>query len=203
MTITETGGSGPATKIAKVTSEIFAPWVVLVLLSVSVPWRATNYRIFPTLLWGLDIALFCAVIPMAFIVRGARRGDWDGHHVRNREGRAKPLIVAFASTAAGLALMVFGHAPRALLLMGIAMLISLVVTFVITFWWKVSLHAAVSAGGVATLTAVYSSSWWLLLLLVVAVIGWARVTLRDHTTAQVVTGALLGFLLTSVVFLWA
>ena len=191
------------TKIAKVTSEIFAPWVVLVLLSISVPWRATNHDVLSTVLWGLDIVVFCAVIPMAFIVRGARRGDWDGHHVRNREARAKPLVVAFGSTAVGLALMLIGHAPRALVFMAIAMLVSLVVSFVITFWWKISFHAAVSAGGVATLVEVYKSLWLLALLLVVALIAWSRVVLRDHTAGQVAAGAILGFGLTVLVFLGA
>jgi len=192
----------PMTRTAKVTSEIFAPWVVLVLLSLSVPWQATGHSIGFTLLWGFVIALFCAAIPMAFIVRGARRGEWDSHHVRNREGRVKPLIVCFVSTAAGLTIMLLGKAPHDLVFMAIAMLASLVVTFAITFWWKISLHAAVSAGGVATLAEVYGP-WMLLLMLLVAVICWSRVVLRDHTTGQVTSGVILGFLITVLVFLGA
>ncbi|RSN38591.1 hypothetical protein DMC64_41730 [Amycolatopsis sp. WAC 04197] len=189
----------PAYKIAKVVGEILAPWVVLVLLSLAVPWKATGYSIGYTLLWGFVIAFFCAAVPMAFIVRGARKGDWDGHHVRNREGRVKPLIVCFASTAVGLAIMLTFNAPTDLVYMAIAMLVSLVVTFAITNWWKISLHAAVSGGGVATLAVVYGPVA-LLLLLVVALICWSRVVTGDHTTGQVTAGTALGFGITILTF---
>lgn len=188
-----------ARKTAKVIGELLAPWVVLVLLSLAVPWRATGYRVGFTLLWGFVIAFFCAAVPMAFIVRGAKKGDWDGHHVRNREGRVKPLIVCFASTAVGLAIMLLGNAPRDLVYMGIAMLVSLVITFAITFYWKVSLHAAVSGGGVATLAVVYGPVA-LLLLLVVALICWSRVVTGDHTAGQVAVGTALGFGVTVLTF---
>ncbi|WP_372672684.1 phosphatase PAP2 family protein [Amycolatopsis kentuckyensis] len=188
-----------AEKAGKVVGEILAPWVVLVLLSLAVPWRATGYSVGFTLLWGFVIAFFCAAVPMAFIVRGAKKGAWDGHHVRNREGRVKPLIVCFASTAVGLAIMLFGHAPTDLVYMAVAMLVSLVVTFVITFRWKISLHAAVSGGGVATLAVVYGPVA-LALLLVVALICWARVVTGDHTPAQVAAGTALGFGITILTF---
>jgi hypothetical protein len=184
---------------AKVIGEVLAPWVVLVLLSLAVPWRATGYSVGFTLLWGFVIAFFCAAVPMAFIVRGAKKGDWDGHHVRNREGRVKPLIVCFASTAVGLTIMLLGNAPRDLVYMAIAMLVSLVITFAITFSWKVSLHAAVSGGGVATLAVVYGPIA-LLLLLVVALICWSRVVTGDHTAGQVTGGAALGFGVTILTF---
>ncbi len=199
MTTETTEHQTLARKTAKVVGEILAPWVVLVLLSLAVPWRATDYRVGFTLLWGFVIAFFCAAVPMAFIVRGAKKGDWDGHHVRNREGRAKPLIVCFASTAVGLTIMLFGHAPTDLVYMAVAMLVSLVITFAITSYWKISLHAAVSGGGVATLAVVYGPAA-LVLLLVVALICWSRVVTADHTAGQVTAGTALGFGVTVLTF---
>ncbi|WP_183068392.1 hypothetical protein [Streptomyces sp. gCLA4] len=51
-----------------------------------------------------------------------------------------------------------------------------------------SVHAGVSAGGVAVL-AMTHGPWVLLACPVVAVVGWSRVVLRDHTLAQVLAGA--------------
>jgi hypothetical protein len=37
--------------------------------------------------WGLVVALCSSILPMVFIVHGARQGRWDGHHLRDRERR--------------------------------------------------------------------------------------------------------------------
>jgi membrane-associated phospholipid phosphatase len=191
---------GAAYKAGRVVGEILAPWVVLILLAVSFPWRVTGYHVGETLLWGFVTIFFCSFVPMVFIVRGAKKGAWDGHHVRNREGRVKPLLVCFASTAVGMVIMLLGHAPHQMVYMAVSMLISLVITFVITFWWKISLHAMVSGGAVAMLAAVYGP-WALLLLLVVALICWSRVVTGDHTAGQVTAGTALGFGVSLLVFL--
>jgi membrane-associated phospholipid phosphatase len=39
-----------------------------------------------------------------------------------------------------------------------------------------------------------------LLATVVAAVGWSRVRLKDHTTPQVVTGTVIGALVSGVVF---
>ncbi|XVV15204.1 phosphatase PAP2 family protein [Actinoplanes sp. CA-131856] len=65
--------------------------------------------------------------------------------------------------------------------------------------WGISLHALVAAGAVGALTVIYGpavSPAWLL----VAAVGWARVRLKEHTTAQVLAGALVGAAATGVLF---
>ncbi|MCV2463453.1 hypothetical protein OEB94_29715 [Streptomyces sp. ICN988] len=43
--------------------------------------------------------------------------------------------------------------------------------------------------------------WWAaLLFLGVAAVGWSRVSLRDHVTAQVIAGTILGGTAAAVVF---
>ena len=63
--------------------------------------------------------------PLTLLVRGARLGRWDGHHVRNREGRLVPLALCLGSTAVGLAILLFGHAPRDVIALDVAMLVTL------------------------------------------------------------------------------
>ncbi|MFV5992718.1 phosphatase PAP2 family protein [Streptomyces sp. NPDC056231] len=53
----------------------------------------------------------------------------------------------------------------------------------------------------AALPTSTSPVWWAaLLFLGVAAVGWSRVSLRDHTTAQVIVGAVLGGTAAAVVF---
>lgn len=181
-------------------TEALSPAVVVILLPMSVAWTATGHDTVATLLWTLVVATFYSVLPMIFIIRGARAGRWDGHHVRDREHRLVPLLMCLLSALAGLAILLVGHAPRDVLGLSWAMIVTLLVCTVITNWWKVSLHATVAGGAVAMLVLLYGP-WLLLLVGLVALICWSRVKLTDHTVTQVVVGALLGPVIGGAVFL--
>jgi hypothetical protein len=190
-------------RLARVITEVLAPWAVIVLLSTAVALRAGDFHLWPALLWALVVAVFSAGVPMHFITRGARAGKYDTHHVNNREGRSLVLVICFGSTAVGLAILLLGSAPRATVAMTLVMLAVLFVTGLITVVgkWKISMHAAVSAGGVAMLAFLYGPLALSLLLLVVMVC-WSRVVLGDHTTGQVSVGAATGILVSSALFAW-
>ncbi|GLZ40250.1 hypothetical protein [Actinokineospora sp. NBRC 105648] len=190
----------PATRLAKVATEVFSPAVVVLILPLAVAWVATGHDPAATVLWGLVVAVFSSVLPMAFIIRGARAGRWDGHHVRDREHRFLPLLVGLASTAVGITIQVLADAPRDVLALSLSMFATLVVCIAITTAWKISLHAAVAGGAVAMTTLLYGQ-WALLLLAPLALVCWSRVVLTDHTAAQVVVGVLVGPLVGGAVFL--
>jgi membrane-associated phospholipid phosphatase len=69
----------------------------------------------------------------------------------------------------------------------------------INHFWKSSIHAGVAAATTVVLTMVFGP---LLLLTsaITAAVGWSRVHLRDHTTAQVLVGAAIGASVAGVVF---
>lgn len=185
--------------VAEIVTEVCSPAVVVILLPLAVAWHATGYRPGPTVLWGLVVALFASILPMAFIIRGARQGRWDGHHVRNREGRLIPLLLCLVSTVIGLLILLFGRAPRDVVALNMAMLVTLLVCTVITQWWKISLHSAVAGGAAATMVLIYGPLA-LVGVPVVALIAWSRVAVRDHTAAQAVAGTLIGPIVGGVVF---
>jgi hypothetical protein len=185
--------------VAATITEVCSPAVVVVALPLAVAWHATGHRIGATLLWGLVVALLSSVLPMAFIVRGARRGRWDGHHVRDREGRLIPLLLCLVTTVAGLLILVLGRAPRDVVALDAAMLATLIVCIVITQWWKISLHSAVAGGAAATMVLIYGPLC-LVLVPIVALVAWSRVELRDHTVAQAIVGAFTGPVVGGVVF---
>lgn len=187
-------------RLARVVTEVLSPAVIVVALPLAVAWHATGHDVLPTFGWGLLVALFYSVIPMVIMVRGARRGRWDGHWVRERERRMVPFLLCLVSTVAGLVIMLAGGAPQAVLALAWSMIATLLVVLAITRWWKVSVHATVAGGAVATVVLLYGP-WYLLLVLGVALVAWSRVVVEDHTVAQVVVGALLGPVVGGAVFL--
>jgi membrane-associated phospholipid phosphatase len=101
------------------------------------------------------------------------------------------MAIALACVVVDLLVLGWLDAPRALFALVVSMVAGLAVALAITWYWKISIHAAAAAGTVASL-AILVSAWWLLLAPLVALTGWARVALRNHTPAQVVVGAIVG-----------
>jgi membrane-associated phospholipid phosphatase len=141
--------------------------------------------------WGLLAAFFAAVLPTLFISYGVRHGRWDDRNVGARRPRLIVLAFITTSVAAGLILLAVLGAPGMLTGYLAFMLASVAVLAAITTVWKISIHCAVASGSVAILALTYG----LLVLpgyLLVALLGWSRVAVKDHTTAQVVAGSVLG-----------
>ncbi|KGI81253.1 hypothetical protein IL38_12220 [Actinopolyspora erythraea] len=180
------------TACAHLLTEMFAPWVLVLLLPLLVARQATE-TLLATLSWGLLVALTSSLLPMGVIVWGARTGRWDGHHVRDRAGRLVPFLVLLGSSALGHGLLVALGSPWMLIALDITMVLTLLVTGTVTVWWKISMHTAVAAGSVVILAVTYGAGWWAAAPLVAA-IGWSRVAVNDHTRAQVTVGTIAGAL---------
>jgi hypothetical protein len=141
--------------------------------------------------WGLVIGLFAAIFPVMFVRYGIRRWQWSGRHVGRRNERLAALMFVIASDGAGASVLMAAHAPPAMTGCLTGMLATSIVITAITTAWKISVHCAVASAAVAMLALAYGP---LVLAgyVLVAAVAWSRVALRDHTTAQVVAGIILG-----------
>lgn len=149
--------------------------------------------------WGLLGCLFAAVLPLAFIRRGIRRGRWTDRHAGQRHQRIIVLAFVIASVTTGILLLWAFGAPRAMIALIAAMLATVAALLAVTPAWKISVHTAVSSGSVAMLSMTYGP-WALLTYPLVAAVGWSRVELKDHTLAQVLAGAAVGAAVAAAAF---
>ena len=141
-------------RLARGVTETLAPANLVIGLLILVAWHSassTTARVG----WGLGAALFAGVLPPAYLLRGARQGRWEDHHVGEREKRPKVILAILGSVLVGVVLMVVLGAPRELLALMGAMAAGLVVTLAITLVWKVSMHAAVASGTAIILVLVF------------------------------------------------
>lgn len=183
---------------ARGVSEAFSPLLVDALLLFAIalhraPTLATGLE------WGAIAITFVTLIPLGIIAAGIRRNRLSDHHVRVREQRPVLIVLALLSIIVGLAILVALHASRELLALLATMLVGLVVTLLVTLFWKVSLHTSTFAGAVTILVLAFSPYFALLYPLVI-VIGWARVVIGDHSPRQVGIGAVLGIVIAAIVF---
>lgn len=176
-------------KAAQVVSVIGHPFVLLPLTAViatlqnASPWRAFTIG---------SITVLATVFPLLFIIRRrVKAGKWSDHDVSERSERGNFYVIVIPVLALSYVLFRFLDFPRPLLLGMIISLVLLVAAMIINRRSKISLHLIFAFYCAVSLIAV---GFWIgagFILLAVAV-GFSRVILRRHTTAQVVSGALLG-----------
>lgn len=184
---------GPSTvqmRVAHVLTEVLAPVVLIFALLIVVAVASTG-SLLRGLLLGLVAAFFAGGLPYAILVLGIRRGRLGDRHLRKREERPLMMVIGLVSVVVGLLVVSWLDAPRELYALVGAMVAGVAVALAVSLFWKISIHVACVAGSVAVLAIVLGPPY-LVLAVVVLAVAWARVTVRDHTVAQVVAGALLG-----------
>lgn len=185
-----------STRIAKAITELFAPWVLILVL-----FLALGAQTGPTgLAWGLLAAAFPSLAPMAVILRGVLTGRYTDHHLTTRAQRLTPLLLTGLLVITGIAVLHLLDAPVILLAAETAMLSALLAFTPITAFWKISFHTGVAAAAVTLLTLAYGPALASLSPLI-ALIAWSRLHLTHHTLAQVLVGAPIGALATALPFL--
>jgi membrane-associated phospholipid phosphatase len=187
-------------RAARLLTEILSPAVLVAVVLFAVAWASAESAM-SALVMGVIAAAAASFLPIAYILHGVRRGAWTDRHVGVRDQRTLPMLVCLGSTASGTLALAAAGAPRDLLALIASMAAALVVATPITLLarWKISIHSLVAAGTAVTFTVVFG---WALLFTwpLAAAVGWSRVRLGDHTTTQVLAGALVGACATGLLY---
>jgi hypothetical protein len=164
---------------------------------------------------GLAV-VFLSLVPLLYVGWMRLRGRIESLEIRDRSKRTGPFLVVLGAGMVAFAV-AWGMEIQGRRLIAALVgchVLNTSLLFLITTWWKISVHCASVAGAVATLTFAHhhvpgtvldaSLAGGLLLgggaVLVLAIL-WARVRSRAHTLGQAVAGTGLG--LAPYVELWA
>lgn len=175
-------------------SVVVSPYLVTAVTTVLVTFAYTRPGVF-----GLIQTFICvtcsAGVPLLFTLWRVRTGAATDLHATLRRQRHPIFAVAIVSTAFATWLMWLTSAHALIVAMGISYCINGVALWLISAFWKISLHSSVLAGAIVLGVFAFgvSAVVWFFLLPPVA---WARVHRGRHTVAQVTVGALSGALLT-------
>jgi membrane-associated phospholipid phosphatase len=147
-----------------------------------------------------SLATVLSVLPvLAAVLYLVRRKKMDGVFESTRRQRVGVYLAATALGAVGYGLLAFLEAPQLLVATFATGLASIVVFSGINLVWKISLHTAFMAGAAAILVMVYgATAAWVVILL--PPLAWARMTLGQHTLAQVIAGALVAAVIVVLIF---
>jgi membrane-associated phospholipid phosphatase len=145
-------------------------------------------------LFGVLILSIGPFVPVAYTVR-TKRIDLD---ISDRNKRAPIYVISLVAYAVGV-LFFWVTENKIMFVLSVAYLCVGFALMLITFAWKISAHAAATAGMATALwlvLGVWMFSAYVLALLTI----WARVRLGAHTVLQAVAGAILSIVITALVF---
>lgn len=191
------GENTKRTRIARHVSNILAPATISLPFILLVAFYQAQNQL-SALIYACITFFFLSVGPLLYIIIGVRLGKLSDIDVSRRSQRAGPFIFGIVSVMIGWLVLTLTNGPRNLQTVMIITVCSGIIMMVITFWWKISMHAS-SLGGVATMLTVMYGAVMLPLFVLLVVVSWSRVALRRHTVPQVIAGSFAGIVLSLVI----
>ncbi|WP_226344224.1 hypothetical protein [Agilicoccus flavus] len=185
-------------------SAVLDPLVIVPFALLVVAVRATirdGAGILPGVGWAVVAIVFCAGAPEAALAWTVRRGRASDRTLVVREQRHAPLLVAIASVAVGVGVLLVAGAPGPVTAFVVAILAGVAVMTALTRVVKASFHVGVLAAVLVVLALDGVPALVCLALTpLVPALGWARVRAGRHTLGQVVLGAVVSALVVGGVF---
>lgn len=182
---------------AQFVSFLFNPLLLTLGLSYFVVFRQT-YDILYALKWQLFTLVFVIAAALLFVL-GKWRGIFSDYDVSKREERPKMFFILLTISVAYLLAASFFKGvffPISLIAFGVC--VAVVAFMIVNYRIKASGHVAVACAFVITITVLFGLSALLATLWIVPLITWSRVFLRRHTAHEVITGGLLGSVITLI-----
>lgn len=149
--------------------------------------------------------LFTILLPTLLIHAYRRYQGWSWFHLAHREKRMVPYLLSILSYFAWYFIMRWMHMPHFMSAIIVAALFVQIICAITNVWFKVSTHMAAIGGvtgGVIAFSFIFgfNPTWWLsFIILLSGFVGTARMMLRVHSLAQIITGYLLGAITTFLV----
>jgi len=182
----------------QVISIFLHPFVMVILTFGIVLFSSQPVSSWTWIYFGI-IIISTVLLPFIQVVWMKKKGKTASLDIPERERRSIPSIQGVLNYFLALVALWFFEAPKPILILMWVYLFNTLIAIIITYYWKVSVHGMAIGGPVACLGYLISPYiYWFLLLL--PLITYSRVSLKAHTPMQVITGFVLGFVLTLIQF---
>jgi membrane-associated phospholipid phosphatase len=185
-------------KLSRIITNVLNPFLLslLILILFSMESTSSTEEAIKWSLIGLALSVFPVFAVVFYLVS---KKKLDGIFINPREQRHRIYLLAILCAVIGYILLVVLDAPQLLVATFAAGLAAVIVFMAINLFWKISLHTAFITASVTVVIIVYGSmAAWTVLL--VPMVAWARIEMKRHTPAQVLTGAILACLIVTLIF---
>lgn len=149
--------------------------------------------------WAFLCFLFGTVVPYLYIWFLCKKKEINDMHISEKEDRIKPLVVACISYIMFFIILYVLEGPLFLKSIFAVIIVSTIILTIITYFWKICLHASGITFMVITFNILFGK-WMLLMIPLIPLIGWARVRIKKHTVGQVILGAGITAIITFLIY---
>lgn len=187
-----------AKKLADYISDILNPLVLGLVMLAVVSFQVTD-SFASAAFWFLMITGLNILPVLGFAMFLVRTGRMDALFSNRRHQRHRIYVIGLFFTVMNLLLLNWLEAPAAILAVLVVSVVTVVSFAAINLWWKISVHTSTVSAFVVIFLIFFG--WWAVPALgLIPAMGWARVTLAQHTLGQVIAGALLSAVIVLVIF---
>jgi len=135
------------------------------------------------------VLLLQVIIPLLYLIF-APKLNWAEKWDMEKKEERRPIFILVAALMLISSVVIFFFGNQVLLQLNIIILTLVLVLFVITYFWKISLHMSMNTAGVIVLNYLYHWHWWWFFV-TIPLIFWARLRLKKHTPAQLFAGLII------------
>ena len=134
-----------------------------------------------------------------FILIGITKGYFSDLDISHKSQR--PMLFSFAILLSSIYILClyFLNAPKVLFIAVFALFAGLLAIEVVNRFTKASIHVATVSALATSLSLIYGGVFFLSFL-IVPLVSWARIRTNNHTKQQTVIGAIIGIVITTIVY---
>ncbi len=185
-------------KLALLISVVLSPFVLapVFLYILCVKFSASNQDFIRYL--GITV-FFSTVVPLLNACIAVKLKLISDIHVADLKQRKEPFIVGLISMLMGTGTLYLVKAPMEFIYLGVVMTATGIIFFLVSLYWKISMHLAIMTGMITTLAIMVDVQYGSALFLLPALI-WARIHRKRHSFYQGLAGILLAFACIFILF---
>lgn len=185
---------------AQLVSFVFNPVSIATLVPFIVVYKYTNNSIY-ALKWFLFSLLFI-LSAVFFVLFGITKGYFSNFDITKKEERPMFFVVILFLTILFISSSIFlkGFSFPSTVA-GIGILYGIGIFLIVNNFVKASGHMGVATGFVVTLWLLYGINYLLGTIWILPLLAWSRLHLKRHTKIEVLTGIVLGTIITICTFL--
>jgi len=175
-----------ADRLARAVSLACAPPVMILPVAGLASWYGAPGE--SPLVGIITLVVTTALLPTLFVYAAYLAGLISSPDLPRRSERLQPALFTTLCAVVAYPLLRGVGAPPLFLSLDAALAVQMALLALVTFWWKISYHAAGAAGLAVVALALGDLSISGPLFALAGLVGWARVRLGRHTPRQVAAG---------------
>lgn len=168
--------------LAKIISTITSPFLIIPAFGLWII-GFFSYSLKEFSFLGLSFISLTILLPFIFIYIQKRRGKITDLHVTIKEQRAEPFLIATIGSLFLIEIYKLTNAPEIIFYLAILLTINGLVFYLITKFWKISIHTASFCGSVLIIS-ILINPYFLFLLILLPLIIWSRTKREKHNFWQ-------------------